>query len=177
MPSFREFPASDPPPPETGLHRFRRNFTTGETPMPSALIQSDVEIFEKSFQDAIGYHMRALQFVDEKQRASLVFNVASVAVENYLLAICSYHGVMPFNHNYNYLMNAAESAITFDTDLAASIRSLDEIFGICSLDEYHHGAPEQPDAEKVLKICEDLRQIIYQLDIKPLADTNKEGAI
>lgn len=119
--------------------------------------------YEKNFTDALGYHMRALQFVQEDRRASLIFNVASVAIECYLLAICSYYDIMPINHNFNYLMNAAESVVTFETKLDSAIRSLDEIFGICSLEEYFHGTPVLEDAQKTLWICTDLHAMVEKV--------------
>ena len=131
--------------------------------------------FEKNYNDAIGYHMRALQFVKEERRASLVFNVASIAIECYLLAICSYYDIMPVNHNFNYLMNAAESVAVFDPELDNAIRSLDEIFGICSLDEYFHGTPAFADAQKTLQICTDIRQMVEIIIKKPAGGKETKG--
>lgn len=134
--------------------------------MENKPLQHDAEEFLKNYSSATGYHMRAIQFLEENKRSSLVFNVASVAIECYLLAACSYHGEIPFNHNYNSLMNTVERVIEFDPQLSASIRSLDEIFGICSIEEYHHGVPTENDAEKVLKICDDLHQMFDCLGIR-----------
>jgi|WetSurMetagenome_2_1015567.scaffolds.fasta_scaffold00063_36 hypothetical protein len=128
----------------------------------------DIEAFEKNYSDAKGYHLRAIQFAEEGRRASLVFNVASVAIEDYLLALCSYHGVMPFNHNYTCLMDAAERVVTFDPDLRNNIRSLDEIFGICSVENYHHGIPTPGDSLRTLSMCSELTELIGKLNIEIL---------
>jgi hypothetical protein len=97
-----------------------------------------------------------MQFAEDKQRASLVFNVAAVAIEAYLIALCARHKLLPFNHDYASLVASAEEAIDFAPDLRQAILSLDEIFGICSIDNYHHGKPVQADAERALVICESL---------------------
>ena len=69
----------------------------------------------------------------------------------------SFDDAMPFNHNYGSLMNCAEEVDrTFPALLNKRIRSLDSIFGICSLDHYHHGTPLAADAEQALAICGDL---------------------
>jgi hypothetical protein len=121
-----------------------------------ALFESDATKFARNLRDAQGYHQRARQFANQQRGASLIFNVASLAIECYLIALCSYFKTMPFNHNYNALMDAASEVITFDPELALQIRALDTIFGICSLDHYHHGTPEIADAESTLTICAEL---------------------
>jgi len=118
-----------------------------------ALFESDATKFARNFRDAQGYHQRARQFAEHSRGASLIFNVASLAIECYLIALCSYFKTMPFNHNYNALMDAASEVIAFDPELALQIRALDTIFGICSLEHYHHGTPEHSDATGSLAIC------------------------
>lgn len=141
--------------------------------MISALFESDTKRYIRNFRDARGYHLRAIQFAEAQQRPSLIFNVASIAIECYLIALCAYYKVMPTNHNYINLMEDAERVVTFPAELSASIRSLDEIFGICSLENYHHGNPGAEDAARVLVMCEQLLQLFDQLAIRP-AETHSE---
>ncbi|ULO10480.1 hypothetical protein H1230_21425 [Paenibacillus sp. 19GGS1-52] len=122
--------------------------------------ESDVEEFEENYRDAIGFHRRAEQFLREGQRFSLVFNVGSVALERYLVALCHLYGIMPLNHNYICLMNAVESVVVdFPPKLNKEIRSLDFIFGICSLDDYFHGTPQPADSTRVLAMCNAVREL------------------
>ncbi|MDF2926247.1 MAG: hypothetical protein K0R57_5161 [Paenibacillaceae bacterium] len=115
--------------------------------------EPDAEAFEENYRDALGFHQRAQQFQREGQRFSLVFNVGAVALERYLVAMCHLYGVMPLNHNYICLMNAVEAVVDFPPALNKEIRSLDFIFGICSLEDYFHGVPEEADAHRVLAMC------------------------
>jgi HEPN domain-containing protein len=124
------------------------------------LVEGFAEEFEDDWRDAKAYHRRALQFLSEGTRSSLVFNVASVALERYLVAICDMFGAEPWNHNYNQLMNAVEPLIDVDPHLDAEIRSLDQIFGICSIESYHHGVPEPEDAGRVLRMCDQVSLLI-----------------
>lgn len=134
----------------------------------TTLFESSETRYQRNFRDADGYHARACQFAGEGKPASLVFNVASIAIECYLIALCARYDVMPFNHNYGCLMNAAQEAVpSFPADLNQQIRSLDTIFGICSLDNYQHGTPEMNDACKTLAICQQLLHLFEQLDIIP----------
>jgi hypothetical protein len=125
-------------------------------------MEADIEIFEKIYGDAKGYHQRAKLFVNEKQPSSLIFNLSSVALECYLVALCELYGTMPRNHNFVSLMNAVERVTTVPREISKSIRTLDFIFGICPVDDYHHGVPEAADAERVLSLCSQVAGLFDQ---------------
>ncbi|MDR0572783.1 MAG: homocitrate synthase [Tannerella sp.] len=110
--------------------------------------------FEESYRDAKAYHRRALRFSETGRSSELVFNVASIALERYLVALCHLHGVEPENHNFVSLMNAVEKLVDVPHEISRDVRRLDLIFGICAPDEkYHHGKPADADAEKILRLC------------------------
>ncbi|MDR3591316.1 MAG: hypothetical protein P4N41_16805 [Negativicutes bacterium] len=117
------------------------------------------EAFEENYRSAKMYHFRAKQFLDEGQHFSVVFNVASVALENYLIALCWLYKVEPGNHNYTCLMDSLEEGVQISPALNREIRSMDSIFGICSLDNYYHGMPEQTDMNLVLAICNAVQKL------------------
>jgi len=119
-------------------------------------------LFEQDYKDAQAYHRRALQFRQGGQAFSLVFNVASVALERYLVAICELYGVEPMNHNFITLMITVDKLIKVPPGLSKEVKSLDQIFGICFLDNYFHATPEEADAVRVLKMCEEVKLLFDQ---------------
>jgi hypothetical protein len=119
----------------------------------------DFEAFEANFRDAQGYYQRALQFQEEKQRSSLVFNVAAIALERYLIALCDLYGKEARNHNYISLVNVAETLVEIPPELVKKIKSLDWIFGICSIDDYRHPNPDVSDMENVLLLCREVQKL------------------
>lgn len=123
------------------------------------LNQLALESFAEDYRSAGMYHFRAKQFLEEGQAASVVFNVASVALENYLIALCHLFGAEPNNHNYTCLMDTVETITEVAGELNKEIRSLDSIFGICSIENYYHGNPETSDADRVLKMCDDVKKM------------------
>lgn len=125
----------------------------------------DLDAFEQKFRDAKGFHHRAKQFMEEGQSFSVVFNVASVTIENYLIALCELYGVMPGNHNYACLMDAIETIMEVPVLLNDEIRSLDFIFGICSVENYFHGDPEQSDSDRVLSMCNEIYKLFDPVKI------------
>lgn len=119
----------------------------------------DIEAFEANYGDAKGYHQRAIQFLQEGHRSSLVFNVASVALERYLVALCDLYGLEPRNHNYISLMKLVETVVDISPDLNKRVKSLDWIFGICSIDDYRHPNPDAADTENVLYMCNEIQKL------------------
>ena len=137
----------------------------------------DIEAFEEDYRSARVYHRRAEQFLDEGQDPSVVFNVGSVALENYLIALCDLYGVEPGNHNYTCLMDEVELVIDVLPVLNQEIRSLDLIFGICSLENYHHGIPVPADTDRVLAMCKQVQALFDQTRIAAVrAAFANEGA-
>lgn len=123
-------------------------------------------LFEEDYKDAQAYHRRALQFHYKGQAFSLVFNIASVALERYLVALCELYGVEPMNHNFITLMITVDKLIEVPKKLSKEVKSLDQIFGICFLDNYFHGTPDEADAIKTLRMCEEMKKLFDQEKIK-----------
>lgn len=128
--------------------------------MAQLLFESDEQRFTRCYDHARSYHRRARLLVGQTRSPSLVFNVAAIAVECYLIALCALHGEMPFNHNYRSLLASAEEKTAFSAALRHQILALDAIFGICSVDDYHHGAPDDDDRQRILTVCADLDALI-----------------
>lgn len=128
-------------------------------------------LFENDYRDAQAYHKRALQFRDSGQAFSLVFNIASVALERYLVAICELYGEEPMNHNFISLMMAVDKLIDTPKEFRKEVKSLDQIFGICFLEDYFHGTPTQEDAEKTLRLCDEVDNLFDKEKIKEIKES------
>jgi hypothetical protein len=128
-------------------------------------------LFEQDYKDAQAYHRRALQFRNEGQAHSLVFNIASVALERYLVALCELHGMEPMNHNFITLMITVDKFLEVPRCLSKDIKSLDQIFGICFLEDYFHGSPLPADAEKTLHLCDQVKKLFDLQKIDELHQT------
>lgn len=135
--------------------------------MTQLLFESDEQRFTRCYAHARGYHRRARLLVGQSRSSSLIFNVAAIAVECYLIALCALHGEMPFNHNYRSLLASAEEKTAFSETLRSQILALDAIFGICSVDDYHHGTPDDEDARRILTVCDELDAQINREQTEP----------
>jgi hypothetical protein len=119
----------------------------------------DEEAFTVDYHDARAYYKRALQFKTQGMRPSLAFNIASIALERYLVAICDLYGENPRNHNYITLMKTVEIVVDVPKELNRRIKAMDWIFGICSIDEYRHPNPDESDMENVLDLCVEVEKL------------------
>lgn len=129
--------------------------------MSTLLFESEEQRFARCYEHACGYHRRARLLVNQTSSPSLVFNVAAIAVECYLIALCALHGEMPMNHNYRSLLRSVEGKTQIDAALRDDIHALDGIFGICAIDDYHHGTPNDEDKVRILAICDAIDTLIH----------------
>ena len=137
-------------------------------------IMIDEESFALNYADAEGYYHRALQFHANEQRPSLVFNIAAVALERYLVALCDLYGEDPRNHNYITLMKTVETLVEVPKELNRRIKAMDWIFGICSIDEYRHPNPDEKDMENVLVLCVEVQKLIDQNRVAAVEELAKK---
>ncbi|MCH3962804.1 MAG: hypothetical protein LKE46_00855 [Clostridium sp.] len=140
-------------------------------------IEIDLESFEKHYKDAKGFHRRAEQFLNEGQSSSVIFNVASIALERYLIAICYLYGAPPWNNTYASLMDIVEIIVDFPQDLNDEIRSIGKLSQpyLCSMEPYHGKFPEAADADRILSICDKVSRTFDQSRISAIRSTKKKG--
>ena len=137
--------------------------------------RSRFDDFEKEYRDSKAYLRRARLFKTAGQDHSVVFNVASLALERYLVALCYLYDMEPYNHNYTCLMDTVEMFMDVPAELNKEIRSLDEIFDICSLDDYYHGDPEPSDMDRVLSMCDAVEGLFDQEKIASIRESFEMG--
>ena len=118
--------------------------------------------FIENYNDAKGYYHRSHQFLEEGHRASLVFNVAAIALEKYLIALCNLHGISPENHTYTWLVYELATVMSIPSELKKEIQSMDIIFGICSIENYNHQSPGITDRDRIMLMCSEVQKLIQQ---------------
>lgn len=126
---------------------------------------TDMAAFEKRYRSAMMYHRRAEQFMDAQQSHTVVFDVASIAVENYLIAICELYKTEPRTHNYQSLMDTVEQIadITLSAEITRQIRMLDSAYGICSLENYQRKTKfTEAEILQVLHLCRYLSDVLKE---------------
>ena len=83
----------------------------------------------------------------EKSRfgTEIRYNLLSMSMESYIMAILDFHNTLPDNHTFIDLLNALEVVIPVDKSLKDRILKYENIQRICSLEKYHRNKPSEED--------------------------------
>lgn len=86
------------------------------------------------------------------------YNLLSMSLEGYIMAITDYHNNLPDNHTYTDLLEALERVIPVDESLKHRLLQYENIQSICSIEKYHRNSPAEDELE-------DLKEAIMQIRI------------
>lgn len=73
----------------------------------------------------------------------LQYNLLSMSLEGYVMAISGYHNLLPENHTYTDLMDALERVVQVDPDLKEQVLRHESIQEICSIEDYSRSHPSE----------------------------------
>jgi hypothetical protein len=79
--------------------------------------------------------------------ADIRYNLLSMSLEAYIMAMLDYHHTLPENHTYIDLMDALETVMSIDQSLKDRILQYENIQSICSLEKYHRSAPTEEELD------------------------------
>ncbi|MFI1772766.1 hypothetical protein [Thalassobellus citreus] len=65
------------------------------------------------------------------------YNLISMSLEAYIMAIMDFYKKLPQNHTYSDLIRGLETVITLDEKLKNRILRYENIQSICSIEKYH----------------------------------------
>lgn len=80
-----------------------------------------------------------------KFNPAIQYNLIALALENYVMAMVSYHHQLPENHTFSDLIRAWEAVAPLAPDLKATILKYEDMQSICSMDNYARHEPTQED--------------------------------
>lgn len=70
------------------------------------------------------------------------YNLLSMSLESYVMAIMDFHKTLPDNHTYTDLMDGLERVIPVNADLKERILKYENIQSICSVEQFHIKSPD-----------------------------------
>lgn len=79
--------------------------------------------------------------------ASIRYNLLSLSLEGYIMAILDYHGDLPENHTYFDLLSALEKVMPLDETLKTRILRYENIQSICAIEKYHRIDPTKEELD------------------------------
>ena len=73
---------------------------------------------------------------DSKLSPTIVYNLFSMSLESYCMAILDYHGTLADNHTFTDLMDALETVCDVDPKFKLRILTLEKSQQICAFDDF-----------------------------------------
>lgn len=92
-------------------------------------------------------YLKAITPKSGKSRFDTVvrYNMISMSLEAYVMAIMDFHKTLPQNHTYTDLLIGLETVIQLDENLKNRILKYENIQSICSIEKYHAVAPTEEE--------------------------------
>jgi len=79
--------------------------------------------------------------------ANIRYNLLSMSLEGYIMAILDYHHNLPHNHTYIDLIAALETVMPVAETLKSRILQYENIQSICSIEKYHRSDPTEEELD------------------------------
>ena len=85
----------------------------------------------------------------EKSRfgPDLQYNLLSMSLEGYVMAIMDFHDALPENHTYTDLISSLETVAELDQGLKSRILKYENLQSICSIEKYYRSSPTEEELE------------------------------
>jgi len=94
--------------------------------------------------------------------ANIRYNLLSMALEGYAMAILDYHGDLPENHTYTDLMAALEEVVLIEGSLKKRILACENIQSICSIDKYSRNDPTEEELKDLKGAIDEMGRIAHE---------------
>lgn len=90
------------------------------------------------------------------------YNLLSMSLESYIMAICDYNNVLPDNHTYTDLIDCLEKVTTIDPGLKNRILRYENIQSICSIEKYHRTAPNETELDDLKGAIVEISELAHK---------------
>lgn len=79
----------------------------------------------------------------------ILYNLLSMSLESYIMAMLDIYQRLPDNHTYTDLFEALDKVITIDPELKCRIMQYENIQSICSIEKYHRRPPVESEISEL----------------------------
>lgn len=112
-----------------------------------------------------GQYLKAVGPEERKSRfgTDIRYNLLSMSLESYVMAILDFYQNLPDNHTYTDLIAGLERVMPVDPELKNRILKYENIQSICSIEKYHrNNQPEEKDLQDLRSAVLQIQKIAYQ---------------
>ncbi len=97
------------------------------------------------------------------------YNLLSMSLESYVMAILDFHDNLPDNHTFTDLMDGLERVMPVDAGLRERILKYENIQSICSLEKFHIKDPTNEELVELREAIAEIGEIAHQVCDKKTA--------
>jgi hypothetical protein len=90
------------------------------------------------------------------------YNLISMSLESYIMAILDYHKTLPDNHTFTDLITAMETVLPLDATLKSRILHYENIQSICLVEKYYHRSPTEEELVDLTGAITELATIAHK---------------
>ena len=91
------------------------------------------------------------------------YNLLSMSMESYIMAMLDFHKTLPDNHTYTDLISALEIIVPIDEKLKTRILKYENIQHICSIDKFHINKPTEEEIFDLKEAIEEIGKIAHKV--------------
>jgi hypothetical protein len=114
--------------------------------------------------------------VKSKFGTTIRYNLLSMSMESYIMAILDVHRTLPENHTYTDLINALEATISLDDALKNRILKYESIQSICSVDKFIINEPTEGEIYDLGGAIDELSLLAHHICNNYLDFNNSKAA-
>ncbi len=93
----------------------------------------------------------------------ILYNVLSMALESYIMAILDFKQNLPDNHTYTDLVYGLERVMPIDPKLKEKILKYESIQSICSIDKFSIQKPTEEQIDDLRNAIIEVKNIAYNV--------------
>ncbi|WP_297100554.1 hypothetical protein [uncultured Draconibacterium sp.] len=125
------------------------------------------QTWKKYFDDANDYSKAAIgSFGKMKFGSQVVYNLISMAIENYLTALCISSGEMPEHEGISYMLRQVAKNIEIPEPFHQEARFMNRFMNYCSLEVQEQKDPTHEELSRMIGFMGDLKSFCEGLLLK-----------
>lgn len=113
------------------------------------------------YTDGKGFHKTAQGSVRRPSvfTPEIIQNIVAMGIEKYLMAIFMHRGVLPYNHTMTDLLESARPLLPLSAELEATMRRIDSLQRICSVENFAITKPTAADVPAFLAAIDEVASL------------------
>ncbi len=135
-------------------------------------MKSQLADWRSFYNEAKSFHKTAQGSVRRPEvfTPGLVHNLSAMSIEKYFMAIFMHRGLLPRNHTMGDLLEEAKPLFPIDAEIEETLRYMDSLQAICSVEHFKITEPRREDIPRFLKALEAV-SAIAAVEIGPAAES------